>query len=130
MVLDSSAVIVILLDEPEAGQFLEAIEADPRRYLCAAHLLETAIVIEARKGPAGGRELDLLLHRAQVQIVNLTAELAEAAREAWRRWGKGNHPAGLNYCDCCAYALSKQLGEPLLFKGEDFRKTDVHAAVG
>jgi ribonuclease VapC len=104
-------------------------EGDPKRYLCATHLLETAIVIEARKGPSGGRELDLLLHRAQIQIVNLTAELAEAARDAWRQWGKGNHRAGLNYCDCCAYALSKQLGEPLLFKGEDFRRTDVDAAV-
>jgi len=88
MVLDSSAVIVILLDDPETEQFLEAIQADPRRYLCAAHLLETAIVIEARKGSAGGRELDLLLRRAQIQIVNLTAELAEAAREVWRRWAR------------------------------------------
>jgi ribonuclease VapC len=128
VVIDSSALLAILLDEPEAPALVEAIEAEPRRLLCSVHLLETAIVIEARKGPAGGRELDLLLHRAQVQIVNLIAELAEAAREAWRKWGKGNHPAGLNYCDCCAYALAQQLGEPLLFKGDDFPRTDVRPA--
>ena len=92
------------------------------------NLLEAAIVIEARKGPAGGRELDLLLHRARIQVVNLTEDLAEAARVAWRRWGKGNHAAGLNYCDCCSYALAQRMGEPLLFKGEDFGKTDVLVA--
>ena len=129
MVIDSSALVAILLDEPEADSILRAIDADQTRLLCSVHLLEAAMVIEARKGPVGGRELDLLLHRAQVQIVNLTSELAEAARDAWRRWGKGNHPAALNYCDCCAYALAQQLGEPLLFKGENFRRTDVQAAL-
>lgn len=125
MVIDSSALLTILLGEPDADAMIAALDADPQRLLCSAHLLETAIVVEARKGPAGGRELDLLLHRAQIQIVNLTAEVAEFARDAWRRWGKGNHAAGLNYCDCCAYALSQQLGEALLFKGGDFAKTDV-----
>lgn len=128
MVIDSSALLAILLGEPEALRFAELLDADPKRILSAVHLLETAIVIEARKGPAGGRELDLLLHRAQIRVVNLTAELAEAAREARRRWGKGNHPAALNYCDCCAYALAQQLNEPLLFKGADFALTDVRAA--
>jgi ribonuclease VapC len=129
VVIDSSALVAILLDEPDAPSLLDALEAATQRWLCSAHLLETAIVIEARKGPAGGRELDLLVHRAQIQVVNLTEELAESARVAWRRWGKGNHPAGLNYCDCCAYALAQQLGEPLLFKGGDFRLTDVMAAL-
>lgn len=128
MVIDSSALLAILLDEPEADAMLDAMEADPKRFLCSAHLLETAMVIEARNGPAGGRELDLLVHRAQIQLVNLTPELAERAREAWRRWGKGNHPAKLNYSDCCAYALAQQMGEALLFKGEDFGKTDVRPA--
>ena len=130
MVIDSSALLAILLGESESDAIVEALEADARRLLCAVHLLETAIVIEARKGPAGGRELDLLLHRARIQIVNLTAELAETARDAWRRFGKGRHPAGLNFCDCCAYALSRQLGEPLLYKGQDFSQTDVQRAIG
>ncbi len=129
MVIDTSALLAILLDEAESDQMVDAIERDRRRLLSSVQLLEAAIVIEAKKGAAGGRELDILLHRAQVQIVNFTAELAESAREAWRRWGKGRHPAGLNFCDCCAYALAQQLGEPLLFKGEDFRRTDVPAAV-
>ena len=128
MVIDTSALVAILLDEPEAEQLLEALENAPQRWLCSAHLLEAAIVIEARKGPAGGRELDLLLHRARIQVVNLTEDLAEAARVAWRRWGKGNHAAGLNYCDCCSYALAQRMGEPLLFKGDDFGKTDVLVA--
>lgn len=129
MVIDTSALLAILLKEPEADAMIDALERDHRRMLSAMQLLEAAIVIEAKKGPAGGRELDLLLHRAQVQVVNFTGELAEAARETWRRWGKGNHPAGLSYCDCCAYALAQQLGEPLLFKGDDFRKTDLAAVV-
>ena len=128
MVIDSSALLAILLDEPEAARLVALLDSDPKRVLCAVHLLETAMVIEARKGPSGGRELDLLLHRAQIRVINLTEELAESAREAWRRWGKGNHPAALNYCDCCAYALAQQLGEPLLFKGADFARTDVRVA--
>ena len=128
MVIDSSALLAILLGEAESSRFIADIEADPRRLLCSVHLLEAAIVVEARKGPFGGRELDLLLHRAQVEIVPFTEELAEAARAAWRKWGKGNHPAALNYCDCCAYALARQLGEPLLYKGDDFGRTDIRAA--
>lgn len=128
MVIDTSALLAILFREPEADTLIQAIEQDRRRLLGSVHLLEAALVIEARKGPAGGRELDLLLHKAQITVVNFTGEAAESARAAWRRWGKGNHPAGLNFCDCCAYALSQELGEPLLFKGEDFRRTDVQSA--
>ena len=116
MVIYTSALLAILLGEPDSGQMVAAIERDQRRMLSSVQLLEAAMVIEAKKGAAGGRDLDLLLHRAQVQIVNFTAELAEASRDAWRRWGKGRNPAGLNFCDCCAYALAKQLGEPLLVK--------------
>lgn len=128
MVIDTSALLAILFAEPEMEQMLDAIQKDERRLLCSLHLLEVGMVVEARKGPAGGRELDLLVHRARIQIVNFTAELAEASRDAWRHWGKGRHAAGLNYCDCCAYALAQSLGETLLFKGDDFRKTDVQAA--
>ena len=129
MVIDTSALIAILLREPEAAQFANAFGTAERRLISAATALETGIVIEARKGPAGGRELDLLLHRARIEVVPLTAAQMEIAREAWRRFGRGNHPAGLNFGDCCAYALAKSSGEPLLFKGLDFSRADIRGAV-
>ncbi len=125
MVIDTSAVLAILLQESDADRYAEAIGAEPRRIMSAFSLLEASVVIEARKGPAGGRELDLLVHRSKIEIVSVTAEQAEVARDAWRRFGKGHHPAGLNVGDCCSYALSQTSGEGLLFKGEDFSKTDV-----
>lgn len=124
MVIDTSALIAILLGEPDAEQLARAIAADGKRLISAFTLLETAAVIEARKGEAGGRELDLLLHHAAVEVVPLTAEHGEAARRAWRQFGRGRHPAGLSLGDCCAYALAMHTGEPLLCKGEDFAKTD------
>jgi ribonuclease VapC len=129
MVIDSSALIAILLGEPEADSFAEVIAGALTRLMSAASALETAIVIEVRKGPAGGRELDLLLHRAQIDLVPFTEAQFEAARFAWRQYGRGNHPAGLNLGDCFAYALSKSSGEPLLFKGDDFARTDVKRVV-
>ena len=128
MVIDTSALIAILLNEAEAEAFAKAIAADPKRLISAFNLLETAIVIEAKKGEAGGIELDLLLHRARIEAVSMSAEQTELARTAWRVYGKGNHPAGLNIGDCCAYALAKYSGEPLLFKGEDFALTDIPSA--
>jgi ribonuclease VapC len=125
MVIDTSALLAVLFGEPEGEAFAGAIEADPKRLVSAVSALEAAIVVEARKGPAGGRELDLLLHRARVDIVAFGEAQVEIARDAWRRFGKGNHPASLNFGDCFSYALSKSSGEPLLFKGEDFSKTDV-----
>jgi ribonuclease VapC len=125
MVIDTSAVIAILLEEAESDQFIEAISSDPIRLMSAVNALETAIVIEARKGPSGGREFDLLVHKAQIAIVPLLPDHVEEARSGWRNFGKGNHPAGLNFCDCCAYALSRISGEPLLFKGSDFAQTNV-----
>jgi ribonuclease VapC len=125
MVLDTSAVLAILLDEPESAKIREAIERDSTRLLSAASLLETSIVIESRFGEAGGRELDLLLYRAEVEIVPVDRDQAEIARDAYRRYGKGRHSAGLNYGDCFSYALSRRTGEPLCFKGGDFRLTDV-----
>lgn len=125
MVLDTSALLAILLNEPEAPACGQAIEADPVRLLSAANLVETAIVIEARVGEAGGRELDLLLHKAAIEVVAVDAVQAELARHAYRQFGKGRHRAGLNYGDCFAYALAQSAGEALLFKGHDFNKTDV-----
>ena len=128
MVIDSSAVLAILLQEPEAESFARAIAADPVRLMSAISFLEAAIVIEARKGPPGGRELDLLLHRGKIEIVSFTGDHAEMARGAWQRFGKGRHAAGLNIGGCCSYALSRISGEPLLFKGADFLKTDIRPA--
>ena len=129
MVIDTSALIAILLNEAETEAFAKAIAADPKRLISAFNLIEAAIVIEAKKGEAGGIELDLLLHRARMEIVAISAEQVELARTAWRLYGKGNHPAGLNIGDCCAYALAKYSGEPLLFKGGDFALTDIPSAL-
>lgn len=125
MVIDASAILAILFGEPEAERFLDLISKDPRRLMSASTALELMIVIEARKGEAGGRELDLLLHRAKIDIVPFDSEQAELARHAWRCFGKSNHPAGLNFGDCFSYALAKISDEPLLFKGNDFSQTDI-----
>jgi len=129
MVIDTSALIAILLLEPEATAFAAAIGEAPKRLISVLSALETGIVIEAKKGEPGGREFDLLLHRARIEIVSMNAEQFEIARIAWRNYGKGNHPAGLNIGDCCSYALAKYAGEPLLFKGDDFSKTDIQTIV-
>ena len=129
MVIDTSAIIAILLEEPDAAALAEAIADDPKRLVSAFSVLEASIVIEARKGEPGGRELDLLLHRIQAQVVSVTSEQSELARRAWRQFGKGRHPAGLNIGDCCTYALAKLSGEALLFKGVDFSKTDLPRVV-
>ena len=127
MVIDSSALISILLGEAEAVPFSKAVAGDPKRLVSVFSVLETSIVIEAKKGEAGGRELDLLLHRAQILPVALNEEQMELARSVWRKYGRGRHPAGLNISDCCSYALSMSSGEPLLFKGRDFIQTDVES---
>jgi ribonuclease VapC len=129
MVIDTSALIAILFGEPEAESFSQAIADDPKKLICAFNALETGIVVEAKKGEPGGRELDLLLHRARIEIVAMNVDQMELARSAWRKYGKGNHPAGLNIGDCCAYALAKYSGEPLLFKGNDFGQTDIRSVI-
>jgi len=129
MVVDTSALLAVLFQEPEADRIARSIASDPRRLASAFTVLETAIVVEARKGEPGGRELDLLIHRIDLESVPLTASQVEVARDAWRRFGRGKHPANLNIGDCCAYALARVSGEPMLFKGDDFPKTDV-ARVG
>ena len=125
MVLDTSALLALLLDEPEAEGFRAAVEEDTTRLVSAATLLETALVIEARKGEPDGRELDSLIHKAEVVVVPVDAEHVSEARRAYRRFGKGRHAAGLNFGDVFAYALARTSGEPLLFKGDDFAKTDI-----
>jgi len=125
MVIDSSALIAILSNEEDAAFFAESIAADTTRLITAASLLETAIVIETRYGLPGGEKLDLLLERAQIRVESVTSEQASTARLAYRIYGKGRHPAGLNYGDCFAYALAKVMSEPLLCKGDDFVKTDI-----
>ena len=128
MVIDTSALVAMLTDEPEAELFEAAVAADPGRLMSTASYLEAAIVIETRFGEAGGRELDLWLHRAGVDLVAVGADQAQVARTTYRRFGKGRHRAGLNYGDCFAYALAASSGQPLLFKGEDFAHTDIVAA--
>jgi ribonuclease VapC len=127
MVIDSSAIIAVLLNEANAAQIAEAIDSGSQRLLSAASLLEASIVIESRKGEAAGRELDLLIYRAAIEVVAVDQDQAEIARIAWRRYGKGRHPAGLNYGDCFSYALARSRGLPLLFQREDFSRTDIDA---
>lgn len=125
MVIDSSALVSILFTEPEAGSFSKAIENDPVRLVAAPTLLETAIVIEDELESEGTRELDLLVQLSNIEIIAFGQAHFRIARDAFKRFGKGRHPARLNYGDCFSYALSKASGEPLLFKGDDFTKTDI-----
>jgi ribonuclease VapC len=125
MIIDTSALLAIFLAEPERQSFLERIRQDGTRLLSAANALETAIVLEARRGEVAGREFDLFLHRLNMEIVPVDATQVEVARAGLRKYGKGRHPASLNFGDCFAYALAKTSGEPLLAKGNDFPKTDV-----
>jgi len=124
MVIDTSAIIAVLADEPERHTINEQIASSARRLISAGTYLETAIVIRARFGADGLRDLRQLLATAGLQIMPFDADQAVIAAEAYDRYGRGRHPAGLNFGDCFAYALSRATGEPLLFKGEDFAKTD------
>lgn len=128
MVIDTSALIAILADEPERRTFIEKIEAADVRLLSAASFVETSIVIEARHGADGVKLLDLFLDRAGIEIAPVDGEQAREARLAFSRYGRGRHAAALNFGDCFAYALATTSGEPLLFKGLDFARTDVASA--
>jgi ribonuclease VapC len=128
MVIDTSAVVAVLLNEANAPRITQAMETGSPRLFSAANLLE-AIVIESRKGENGGRELDLLIYRADIEIIPVDQDQAEIARIAWRRFGKGRHPAALNYGDCFAYALAKSRRLPLLFQGDDFSQTDIEGVL-
>lgn len=128
MILDTSAVLAILCDEPERRRFNELIEAAARVRISAATLVEASIVVECRFKAEGLRALDRFLELASVGIEALDRTQALAARDAFSRYGKGRHAARLNLGDCFSYALAHVFGEPLLFKGEDFVHTDVVAA--
>ncbi|MBV8538076.1 MAG: type II toxin-antitoxin system VapC family toxin [Alphaproteobacteria bacterium] len=125
MVVETSAVAAILFNEPDAAALEQRIADDQVRLMSAGTLLETTIIIEARLGDAGGREFDLWLQRAGIEVVAVDVEQADLARRAWRRFGRGRHAAGLNFGDCFSYALAMARDEKLLFKGDDFAKTDV-----
>ncbi len=125
MVIDTSALIAILQDEPERRLLNEAIEAAESCAMSTGSFLETSMVIESRYGPDGTRDLDLFISKARISLASVDADQAYVARDAFRRYGKGRHPAGLNFGDCFAYALAKMLDEPLLFKGSDFALTDI-----
>jgi ribonuclease VapC len=128
VIVDTSAILAILRDEPDAPAIAGRLLAEPCA-MSAPTLVELAVVAEGRGGTTLKAEADALLARARVEIVPFTAEHAQIAMEGWRRFGKGRHPAALNLGDCFAYALATERGEKLLFKGEDFRRTDVKAAL-
>lgn len=125
MIVETSAVVAIVLGEPDAERFVEALSVPGLRIISAANLVEAGIVVEARQGPDAGRDLALLLEATSIDVEPVDAKQARLAVDAWRRFGKGRHPAGLNLGDCFAYALARHHGEPLLFKGNDFAQTDV-----
>lgn len=125
MVIDTSALVAILQNEPERRTLIETIEAADSRLISVATWVEISIVIETRYGAEGLRDLDRFTTRAGIDTVPVDAEQGQVARDAFSRFGKGRHRAGLNYGDCFSYALAMVAGEPLLFKGDDFGHTDV-----
>jgi ribonuclease VapC len=129
VIIDTSALIAILRDEPEARRFAEAIEGAKERRISAATYVEVGAVVDGGRDPVASRLVDRLLEAAGIVIEPVTEAQARIAREAYRDFGKGSgHAAGLNFGDCFAYALARTTGEPLLFKGDDFAHTDVAVA--
>jgi ribonuclease VapC len=128
VILDASAVVAVLRAEPEAPDFVRAIEATQRRYISAVNYVEAAIVIDGGRDAIASRRFDDFFRVSRIAIEGVTPKQAEIARQAYRDFGKGRHKAGLNFGDCFAYALAKDLDEPLLFKGKDFSHTDVEVA--
>lgn len=128
MIVDSSAIVAVLLREADGDYFANKLAVTPRIRMSAATYVEVSIVMENKGGSRAGYELDDLIAKTEIEISPFTQEQAEAARIAWRRFGKGNHPARLNFGDCFSYALAKTTGEPLLFKGDDFSQTDIQPA--
>ncbi len=129
MIVDTSALLAVLFGEKDAENYARAIsEADVCR-ISAASFVEVSVVVESQTGDAGSRQWDSFFRTAGISIEPVTEEHAYAARQAWSDFGKGRHPAGLNFGDCFSHALAKVSGEPLLFKGQDFRKTGIPPAL-
>lgn len=129
MIIDTSALVAILFDESDARRYAEAIVSADDRRISAATFVEVSIVVEAQTRGSGPSQLDSLLRTAAIAVEPVTEEQARIARQAFVDFGKGRHPAGLNFGDCFSYALAKASGEPLLFKGEDFARTDIQSAI-
>jgi ribonuclease VapC len=125
MVVDTSALVAIFLLEPEAERFAQAILEAPRAAISAANLLEAGIILDARIGREDSSELDDFMANVGIEVEPVTAGQVRVVRDAYRTYGRGNHPAALNFGDCFAYALAKTTGLPLLFKGDDFAQTDI-----
>ncbi len=128
MIVDTSAVLAVLFDETDADRFATSLYTAPNRSMSVVSFVEAAMVLESRQGAEVGARLDAFLVGVQIELAPVTLEQAELARDAWRRFGRAVHPARLNLGDCFAYALAKDTGEPLLFKGNDFTLTDIPAA--
>jgi ribonuclease VapC len=129
MVIDTSALIAVLTDEPDAERYGYAMDRDSTRLMSVASALETVMVLEARFGDGASQELDLLVHRLPIRLIAVDTDQFEWARVAFRRFGRGRHPAALNFGDCFSYALAKVTGEALLYKGNDFGQTDLRNAL-
>jgi ribonuclease VapC len=129
MVIDTSALLAIIFLEPEARHFARLIQAASKPLLSAANLLEASILIESRRGIAKRDLFDAFVDQSGIRIEPVTRAQVLIARDAYRRFGKGKHPAGLNFGDCFAYALATERNLPLLFKGDDFPQTDLHPAL-
>jgi ribonuclease VapC len=129
MIVDTSALVAVLFREPEADQYIQLIHDADRCLISAGSYLELSIVLERQAGPEADRQCDMFFRRAVIAIEPFTVEQAHLARQAFHDFGKGRHAAGLNFGDCFAYALSKFTGEALLFKGEDFKRTDILSAI-
>lgn len=125
MVIDSSVLIAVLLAEPDAEYYANLLSEASDIYISAVSVVESSIVIESKKGEEGAKEYDLLLEIISPTIVAFDSQQAILARIAWQNYGKGRHPAKLNFGDCCSYAIAKYLNQSLLFKGDDFSKTDI-----
>jgi ribonuclease VapC len=129
LIVDTSALLAVLLDEPQAGRILEAIVDAPSPRMSAANWLEVAMIVEEKGGRRASLRLDEFIRTAGIGIAPVTVEQAQAARNAWRYFGRHKHSARLDFGDCFAYALAKTSGEKLLFSGEGFSRTDIESAI-